>query len=40
MEGKNDGTEADMVLEKHLRLLDPDLQTAGGESATGPGLSF
>ena len=29
--------QADMVLEKALRVLHPDLQAAGRESDTGPG---
>ena len=29
---KNGGTQADMVLEKELRLLHPDKQTAGKEN--------
>jgi hypothetical protein len=32
--------KADMALEKELRVLHPDLQAAGGEGDTGPGLSI
>jgi hypothetical protein len=34
------GRQADMVLEKELRVLHLDWQAAGRESGTGPGLSF
>ena len=32
--GKDGGMQADMVLEKELRVLHPDLQTAGRETVT------
>ena len=38
--GKHGGVQAHMMLEKQLRVLHPDLQVAGIESATGPGLSI
>ena len=37
-EGMDD--EADMVLERKLRVLHPDWQAAGKESDIGPGLSI
>ena len=32
--GKHGSIQADMVLEKELRVLHPDLQTAGRETVT------
>ena len=32
--------QADMVLEKQLRVLLLDLEKVGKEKATGPGLNF
>jgi len=37
---KNGGTQADMVLEKELRVLHPDRQAAEKEDNTGQGLSI
>jgi hypothetical protein len=38
--GKHDSMQADMVLERELRVLHQDPQAAGRESDTRPGLSF
>ena len=37
---KHGSMQADMVLEKELRVLHLDPQAAGRESDTGPGLSI
>jgi hypothetical protein len=37
---KHGGMQVDLVLEKELRALHLDLQEAGKESDTGPGLSI
>ena len=40
MVGKCGSVQADMVLEKELRVLHSDQKAAGRESDTGPSLSF
>ena len=37
---KHGGVQADMVLEKKLRVLHPGQQAAGREYDTGPGFSL